>query len=65
MFDIVNTASSYEREVICSFLQDFFQRKRSSLQLICKAHSALLLVGQSFGNISKHWKFAVCVTMLK
>ena len=44
MFDIVDTAFSYERElIVCSFLQDFSKGKGSSLQLICNAHTAFLL----------------------
>ena len=39
MFDIVDTAFSYEREVIvCSFPQDFSKVNGSSLQLICNMH---------------------------
>ena len=46
MFDIVDTALSYERElVVCSFLQDFSKGKGSSLQLIYNAHTAFLLCG--------------------
>ena len=46
MFDIVDTAISYERElVVCSFLHDFSKGKGSSLQLIFYAHTAFLLRG--------------------
>ena len=46
MFDIVDTAFSYERELItCSFLQDFSKGKGSSLQLICNTHTAFLFCG--------------------
>ena len=46
MFDIVDTAFSYERElIVCSFLQDFSKGKGSSLRLICNAHTAFLLGG--------------------
>ena len=46
MFDIVDTALSYERELtVCSFLQDFSKGKGNSLQLICNAHTAFLLCG--------------------
>ena len=38
MFDKVDTAFSYERELnVCSF----FKGKRSSLHLFCNAHTAL------------------------
>ena len=44
MFEIVDTAFGYEREVIIrSFLQDFSKGKESTLQLICNAHTAFLL----------------------
>ena len=44
MFEIVDTAVSYERELItCSFGQDFFKGKGSSLQLTCNAHTVFLL----------------------
>ena len=44
MFDIVDTAFSYERKlIVCSFLQDFSKGKGSSLQLFCNAHTAFLL----------------------
>ena len=46
MFDIVDTVFSYERElIVCSFLQDISKEKGSSLQLVCNAHTALLLCG--------------------
>ena len=46
MFNMVDTALSYERElIVCSFLQDFSTGKGSSLQLICNAHTAFLLCG--------------------
>ena len=45
MFDIVDTAFSYERElIVCSFLQDFSKGKESSLQLICKPPTAFYFV---------------------
>ena len=41
-FDIVDTAFSYERElIICTFLQNF-SGKESNLQLILNAHTAFL-----------------------
>ena len=44
MFDIVDTALSYERElIVCSFLQDFSKGKGSSMQLVFNAHIAFLL----------------------
>ena len=44
MFDVVDTAFNYERELIfCLFLQDFSKGKGSSLQLIYNAHTAFLL----------------------
>ena len=43
---IVDTFSSYERELIaCLFLQNFSKGKGNSLQLMCNAHTALLLCG--------------------
>ena len=49
MFDIVDAAFSYERElIVCSFLQDVSMGKGSSLQLICNAHTAFLLSGAEF-----------------
>ena len=46
MFDIVDTAFSYERElIVCSFLQDFSKGKGSTLQLIYNAHTVFLLCG--------------------
>ena len=46
MFDTVDTAFSYEVELIVhSFLQDFSKAKGSRLQLICNAHTAFLLCG--------------------
>ena len=46
MFDIVDTAFSYETELtVCSILQDFSKSEGSSLQLICNAHTAFLLCG--------------------
>ena len=50
MFDIVDTAFSYERElIVCLFLQDFSKEKGSSLQLICNAHTAFLLCEADLG----------------
>ena len=44
MFDIVDAAFSYERElIVCSFLQDFSKEKGGSLQLIYNAHTVFLL----------------------
>ena len=44
MFDRADTAVSYKRElIVCSFLQDFFKGKGSSLHLICNAYTAFLL----------------------
>ena len=44
MFDMVNTAFSYERELnVCLLLYDFLKGKGSSSQLICNAHTAFLL----------------------
>ena len=41
MFDIVDAAFSYKRElIVCSFVQDFSKGKGSSLPLICNAHTA-------------------------
>ena len=46
LYDIIDTAFSYERELtVCSFLQDFSNGKGSNLQLICNAHTAFLLCG--------------------
>ena len=47
MFDMIDTGLSYERElVICSYLQDFSEGKRGSLEIICDiAHIAFLLCG--------------------
>jgi len=46
MLDIVDTAFSYERNlIVCSFLQDFSKEKESNLQLICNAHTVFLLCG--------------------
>ena len=46
MFDKVDTALSYETELIVySFLQDFSKEKGSNLQLSCNAHTAFLLCG--------------------
>ena len=39
MFDIVDTAFKYERElIVCWFLEDFFKEKESSLQLLSAIH---------------------------
>ena len=47
--DIVDTAFSYERElIVCSFLPDFSMGKGSSFQLMCNAHTAFLLCRQTF-----------------
>ena len=43
MFDTVDTAFSYERELIVSFLQDLSKGKGIGLQFICYAHTAFLL----------------------
>ena len=41
MFDIVNAAFSYERElIVCSILYEFNKGKGSSLQLISNAYTA-------------------------
>ena len=49
MFDIVDTAFSYEREmIVCSFLKDFSEGKGSTLLLICNAHTAFLLCGAEY-----------------
>ena len=46
MFDIVDTAFSYEGKlIVCSFLQDIPKGKGSNLQLIYNAHTAFLLCG--------------------
>ena len=46
MFDIVDTAFNYERElIIYTFLQDFSKGKGSTLQLIYNEHTAFLLCG--------------------
>ena len=46
MFDVVDTAFSYERKLIVrSFLQDFCKGKGSGLEIICNAHIAFLLGG--------------------
>ena len=42
MFDIVDTA--FREFIVCSFLQDLSKGKGSSLQLICNAHIAFLLL---------------------
>ena len=52
MFDMVDTAFSYEREmIVSSFLLDFSKRKGSSLQLICNAHTEFLLWGSEIDMI--------------
>ena len=56
MFDIVDTALSYERElIVCSFLQGFSRGKGSSLQLICNAHTAFFInfVGQNSRDVHR------------
>ena len=55
IFDIVDTAFNYERElIVCPFLLDFSKEKESRLQLICNAHTAFLLYGaESYGNLKK------------
>ena len=55
MFDIVDTAFRYERElihVVCSFLQDFIKVKGSSLLLIYIAHT--VFVGQKLLDTHTH-----------
>ena len=53
MFNIVDTAFSYEREmIVCSILQDFSTGKGSSLQLICNAHTAFLLYGGALASLT-------------
>ena len=48
-YDIVHTAVSYESElIVCSFLQDFYKGKGSSLQLICNAHTVFSIYGADF-----------------
>ena len=55
MFDIVDTAFSYEKELIVySFLQDFPKGKGSSFSLICNVHTALLLCGAAYGAMFCH-----------
>ena len=45
-YDIVDTAFSYEIElIVCSFLPDYSKGKGSSVQLICNAHASFLLCG--------------------
>ena len=47
MFNVVDTAFSYEREfAVCLILQNFYKEKGGSLQLICNAHTAFLLCGE-------------------
>ena len=60
MFDIVDSAFSYERElIVCSFLQDFSKGKGSSLQLICNAHTVFLLCDAELENLHAFsWKVA-------
>ena len=49
MFDIVDTAFSYERElIVCAYLPDFSKGKGSSLQLICNAHNCVFTLWASF-----------------
>ena len=49
MFDRVDTAFSYERELIaCSFLHDFSKAIGSSLQLLCNAHTTFLRCGVAY-----------------
>ena len=44
MFHIVDTVFSYVRElIVCSYLQDFSNRKGSCLQLICNPHTTFSL----------------------
>ena len=46
MFDVVDTAFSYERELtFCSILQGLLKGKGSSLQLNFNAHIAFLFCG--------------------
>ena len=52
MFDIVDTAHSYAKELtVCSFLRDLSEGKGSSLQLIGNAHTAFLLCGTELSNL--------------
>ena len=54
MFDIVDTAFSYEMGlIVSSFLQDFSERKGSSLQLICYAHTVFLYCGAEYKKQNK------------
>ena len=49
MFDIVDTAFSYKRELIVFlFLQEFSKEKGSSLQSICYVHTTFLLCGADY-----------------
>ena len=53
MFDIVDTALIFERELmVCSFLKDLSKEEGSSLQLICNAHTAILLCGAAMVTCS-------------
>ena len=53
MFDIVDIAFSYEREVIvCSFLHDFSNGKGSSLQSSYNAHTGFYFVGQYWPSLA-------------
>ena len=52
MFYIVDTAFSYEKElIVCSFPQEFSKGKESSLQLICNVHTEFYFVGQNFNAL--------------
>ena len=54
IFDTVDTAFNYERElIVCSFLQDFSKVKGSSLHLISNAHTAFLLYRAEICQINK------------
>ena len=60
MFDIVDTAFSYERElIVCSFLQDFSKGKGSSPQLICNAHTVFLLCGAELSQVLSALKYCI------
>ena len=68
MFHIVDTAFSYERElIVCSFLLDFYKGKGGSLQSIFNAHTAFLFCGAELvvgspsicGGIIILWRSAI------
>ena len=55
MFGIIDTALSYERElIICTFLQDFSKGKGSSLPLTCNTtYCVFTLWGRTFDMFLK------------